>query len=459
MYALGLIILLSSCDDYLDVKPKGVTLPDNAKSFDLLLSSTDLGRSESVSYRMTDDIDIPANWPDPWTYNAQPRLYDFVAEYWELGGTISDYTTMWTNIDKCNMVLENIDGASGSEADKIRIKANARCHRAYAYWEIMKLFCPQYTPATADKEDTGMPILTKVGFTASLKRGTLQELYDFIITELSESLESLSDLPEKSIYWSKSSVYGTLAKVYLQMGKYELARTNAAKCLGYYDLLLDYKENYLNKVDWQTNFYKPLIDHKELILIKGSYCSGYSPYWVEGINTLMSKDLVDKFTDKVNDIRASSFIILDPTYNAYYYAGVIGNKSISGITTPYMMLIQAECECRSDNGDYNEAMKLVNRIRKYRFKEGSDYTLTASDKNEALSHVMDEKRRELRFTESRFCDIKRLNALHNANISVTHTSIKTKEKVTLPANDNRWTLLIPQMHIDLNPEIVQNPRN
>lgn len=460
IYQILLIVglIFPSCDDYLDLQPKGQSLPDNLKALRLLMQASDLASSESLSAYMTDDINRPFNWPDSWNYSTRDRVYDFEQIYWTAGSSVSDYEKQWKLIDRCNMVINNAGSASGDVNELTVLKANARCHRAYAYFDLIKLFCPQYVAETADNPDTGMPLLTKVGYSASLKRTSLKETYDFVITELIESFDDLPNLPENLISWSKAAVHGMLAKIYLQQGKYELARENAKKCLGYSDYLMNYNDLDFKGPNFRRVIYTPFSENNEILLLKKAHAPGYSPMAISGIKAIMATSLYEKFTDKVNDIRAVSLTLYHPDYNSYSYANFRG-FSMNGITTPYVMLIQAESECRSEKGTAEEAMRLVNLIRKNRFSDNS-YMLVASNKKEALRHVMDEKRRELRFSESRYCDIKRLNALHNGNISVTHTTIKDKAEtnITIGPNDKRWTLLIPQIHIDLNPEIIQNPK-
>jgi len=58
------------------------------------------------------------------------------------------------------------------------------------------------------------------------------------------------------------------------------------------------------------------------------------------------------------------------------------------------MLIAAECEARV--GSKDNAMSYVNKLRDNRIK--NNVALTATDKDEALRIVLDERRREFAFT-------------------------------------------------------------
>ncbi|MCG8411736.1 MAG: RagB/SusD family nutrient uptake outer membrane protein, partial [Bacteroidales bacterium] len=124
---------------------------------------------------------------------------------------------------------------------------------------------------------------------------------------------------------------------------------------------------------------------------------------------------------------------------------------------PLLMLYKAECLARA--GQVGDAMEVLNSLRQRRFVSGSNYELTASEVGDALDYIYDESRRELGFTIFTFFNIRRLNALHDANISLNRIHTVTGENISLPANHPKWTLPIPRYNITLDPELTQNPRN
>lgn len=54
------LVLLASCDDYLDLKPKGVVIPEKCEDYESLLNYAQLMKaSEAYPNFMTDDVFLP----------------------------------------------------------------------------------------------------------------------------------------------------------------------------------------------------------------------------------------------------------------------------------------------------------------------------------------------------------------------------------------------------------------
>ena len=124
-----------------------------------------------------------------------------------------------------------------------------------------------------------------------------------------------------------------------------------------------------------------------------------------------------------------------------------------GFSSVENMLIAAECEARV--GSKDNAMSYVNKLRDNRIK--NNVALTATDKDEALRIVLDERRREFAFTGfHRLIDLKRLNYEDKFKKTVTHTA--DGETFTLAPNDNRYIFPINQMILNYNPGMPQYER-
>ncbi len=130
-----------------------------------------------------------------------------------------------------------------------------------------------------------------------------------------------------------------------------------------------------------------------------------------------------------------------------------GGTSI-GLDVPEVMLTKAECLART--GKTSEAMEVLNTLRKKRFAPADYQDLSAANADDALQIVLDERRRELMSRWIRFFDQKRLNK--EARFAKTVTRVFLGETFTLEPNSNRYVFPIATNYINLNPEIVQNPR-
>jgi starch-binding outer membrane protein, SusD/RagB family len=119
-----------------------------------------------------------------------------------------------------------------------------------------------------------------------------------------------------------------------------------------------------------------------------------------------------------------------------------------------MMLIKAESSAR--NGNYQDAIAILNTLRKKRFTPSDYKDLTSSNKEDALKLILDERRRELFGRGYRWFDQKRLNK--ESAYAETVTRVFKGVTYTLVPNDNHYVYAIAEKYINLNPEIEQNPR-
>ncbi len=152
------------------------------------------------------------------------------------------------------------------------------------------------------------------------------------------------------------------------------------------------------------------------------------------------------YADDTVNMGRTDYFYGETCYILYAYQNV-------GFSTVENMLIAAECEARV--GSKDNAMSYVNKLRDNRIK--NNVALTATDKDEALRIVLDERRREFAFTGfHRLIDLKRLNYEDKFQKNITHTA--DGETFTLAPNDNRYIFPINQMILNYNPGMPQYER-
>ena len=152
------------------------------------------------------------------------------------------------------------------------------------------------------------------------------------------------------------------------------------------------------------------------------------------------------YADDTVNMGRTDYFYGETCYILYAYQNV-------GFSSVENMLIAAECEARV--GSKDNAMSYVNKLRDNRIK--NNVALTATDKDEALRIVLDERRREFAFTGfHRLIDLKRLNYEDKFKKNITHTA--DGETFTLAPNDNRYIFPINQMILNYNPGMPQYER-
>lgn len=159
----------------------------------------------------SDELVMPANasgWDDGGIYK-QMHLHTWTTESPQMGG-------MWANF--YNGVLEANNILELLEADKIPLPqgttkdnftSEVRVARAFYYWLIMDNF-------------GAAPLVTSTAKDSLPSKATRQDLYDFIVKEITESLPGLSEDNDKLMYgrFNKWGAKALLANVYLNAKVY-----------------------------------------------------------------------------------------------------------------------------------------------------------------------------------------------------------------------------------------------
>ncbi len=460
-YFLLFSLVLSACDrdELLDIKPYGKKLPTTVDDFRLMMDhksspGNDVGRVPmyNIDLLMSDDIKIPDGTSAEWIGNNS-RQYD--ALFWseDFGAPNDpdkDWNALYNQIYMPNLIIEYLQDPDITGDDQLRAQliAEGKVHRAMARFALVNLYSKQYNSATA-ATDLGIPLklTTATGPDAKNPRATVQEVYDVILKDLTEALDSeeLADKAPAGINWraSKAGAYATLAKVYLQMGDYTNALTAADNCLGIYNTLTD-----LNPLTTMPEGWK----NKEIIMLKTSRRDFYNS------TAYVSDELLGMYNE--NDLRPG---LRFPRYNDEYIFTRKGSRernSYIGPSVGEMYLIRAECNARA--GNYDLVIEDLNTLLVTRYATGTYNPLSETEINAAtaLAFVKEERRKELAWQGVRLFDLKRYNAeaAKGEGNSIDIVRVVDGKEYTLKANSNRWIVPIARSVMRLSPEIEQSPR-
>lgn len=497
--SLILIATLISCDVFLNQKPsKNSSLVlTTVEQLDFLLNSYSSFISESnraVIYS-SDDYGLLKELYDARassytiagvqfaTWNIENLPFDSREGYWQ-----SEYRKIFT----ANMVLSNLSKVSGPEEKKEKLKQEAHLIRALSMWNLVQTYCLPYTEA--NKEELGIVLKQSTSFEEPYGRATLKETYDFIENDLTEALKLTSKMEivnNKFKSWraSKAAANAFAARFYLNRNDYTKALSHANTALQEHSVMMDYNTDmrystipsnvtvggvpipikYPYTHDNQSDP-TDIMEWKEFYYLRVLY---HESWWY-----IPSPELLSLF-DKTYDLRYKYHMVENYSYDrgltnpAYEYPGYIfffKDKIPSGPTVSEMLLIKAECLARQDK--VPEAMASVNQLRAKRIDNSaplSTINLTANSKREAITKILEERRREMPFSQ-RWFDIRRLN--HNEDgsddvstltrnfygySSSTVTPSTGIITYTLEKNSRRYAAPIPNTEIQSsNGVIVQN---
>ena len=110
---------------------------------------------------------------------------------------------------------------------------------------------------------------------------------------------------------------------------------------------------------------------------------------------------------------------------------------------------------RKSSPNVTEAIEALDYVRDRRYLN-QNYTAAPTDPDALLTEILNERRREITFTEMSFLDHKRQNADPKTARPMERTV--WGETYTMPVDDPRWQLAIPLNVMQFNPNWEQNER-
>ncbi|MCQ9634148.1 RagB/SusD family nutrient uptake outer membrane protein [Chryseobacterium sp. WG23] len=365
-----------------------------------------------------------------WKTQEFPRIGILEWDEWDIA---------YSQIQICNVVLNGLSKITRTNDNREqydKIKGTALYHRAKQFLNLALTFCKYYDLKTA-KTDLGIPLKLAEDIDEDIDRGTLENTYEQILSDLKEAVILLPNTSQLNTQIGKGGAYGLLARTFLYMDDYKQASSSADSSFKYNP----YIENF-NNIDLANDY--PFYDISKEIHIY-SMQSKYSP---NGITGRINQSLIESYN--ANDLRKQVFFKLQDD-GKYTFKGSFTAGLFSGTATGEILLISAECRARL--GDLNGAMERIKLLLQNRFKTSAEIPMPLHKKNDILEYILMERRKELVTRGLRWQDLKRLN--NDPNFAKTLIRKIGDDIYTLPPNDPRYVMRIPQYIINYN-HIAQN---
>jgi len=465
----------ASCEDYTELDPKGQNLLSSVSDIEMLFNHpfSDRGFNfgddqELIGDQYTSFTNIPNLIVQPqqslkkiiftWDESADREAYtnsDYkYATYYEIIGTI------------CNPALAQLETASGDEATKKQLKAEALVLRAYMGWLSVCHFAKWYNASTA-ANDGGVPYPHEEDLVSEpCTQYSVKEVYDFINKDLDEAL-ALNSLPDKSanqMRVSKAFAYAVKAMVQMAMGNYSEANQAASQSLAINGTISDYNDYIVDALgmDLMTYQYKTIqqLNRPKMEMEEDLFFTYNSPMYA-----CLTPEYTSMFEEgsifsiyAATDLLTYGMYYVGPMYYGLYLPCIAYNSDFStndsGLRTVDMYLIQAEVALR--NGNIDESMGILDKIRQKRIVPASYAPLqgTITTKADAIAKFKQISRTENVFTIKNYLNLKRWNTESEWQTTITKTVNGTT--FTLSPSSPLWIWTIPQNAINNNPNLKQN---
>lgn len=461
------VLLFCSCDSYVDLVPKGNTIPQSVDDLAKLMANGSLAINGStyaftdVSYSLlhfalySDDYNVSQ---DPssaiYTIHKTNTMFQNTLTWADYIYGAAESDANWNGLYKsnyvCNYVLDNIDKVSdGITYKRNEIKGQALVHRAMNYFLLVNMYGKQYNQSTSST-DLGVPLVLTADINKQYPRATVAQVYDQIMADLNEATTLLTQkVAQYNSTPSLAAAYALRARCELWMQEFDKAYDDATQSLAYKSDMIDYNtlQPYMPGIPaYGISGYDTNVQTNSEVL--------YSRYLTES-DYFTYTDKMLAIIDKDNDLRYTLFIgdlamsgITEPTSWT--------RKNHSGINVSEVWLTKAEAALRKSSPDISSATEALDAVRKVRYNAATYTPTQITDRATLLQEVLNERRREITFTEMSFLDKKRLNQYPETAAPMERTAYG--ETYTMAVDDPHWQLAIPLDVMALNPLLEQNER-
>ena len=455
MGVLMFLVILTSCDDKLEVKPtqsidQSAALSTEKDVLVTLIGAYDgLQRSETYGGDIMTLSELYGNDEDIFFTGTFATLSDvWNNEIVSTNGAVED-TWVWAynTINRTNNVLSALDKVVSDDETRARVEGEALFIRACMYFELVRLYAKTWDDGD-NATNPGVPLVLQptrsINDEDYVERSSVAAVYAQVIEDLNSAEELLPE--ENDIFATKAAAAAILSRVKMMQGATgETAAQEAA--------LAEARDAADRAIGYGTNELAPTFESLWFTYLNnfGNSPSEYifslkvTPQdGTNAINTYFGINVGDgtsgrgdcnirdshiaKYED--GDDRKDFFVEVAGQFYTQKHLDTYGNVPIVRLAEMYLTRAEANYRLGTDVGA--DPVDDVNIIRE---RSNLDPLASIDD----VETILNERYLELAFEGSRLHDIKR-----------------TRSTSTVEWNDPKLIFPIPQREIDTNKNISQN---
>lgn len=223
------LVMLTACDDKLDILPLGKTTLDNVTDIETLLNQrwlinepSDLLTVCDATYKRMNQLSTTMANKNEIAYALVN--YDETINRADLTPKDTKYSGMYSYINYANVVISKTPAASGDETLKPRIIAEAKILRAWFHFLLVNIYARQYDEATA-ADLGGIAYVDNTNVQEQKKKLSVKEVYEKILEDCSDDV--IARLNKQTVVdpcrFGADFGYGVRARVLFQMKRYDEA--------------------------------------------------------------------------------------------------------------------------------------------------------------------------------------------------------------------------------------------
>lgn len=430
-YTFTLLLVFSSCQDFLTYKDKDKIVPVTLENFSELAYTELMANSNSAETDylnvMTDDIEsevVPLVSGSNRDYDSRDIYINHFkwspeTQFTELNKEREDlsWNTIYRRILIANVIEDKMltdfdDDVSGIRQ---RLLGEVKFIRAMSYFTLINLYAAPYLSAEDAKVQLAVPINSSSTIDIiQYRRSTMEKVCALIEKDLNESIAHFKlgqkrdtkfrpNIDASRLYLSRLYLYTKQWTKVVEVTNQFISETSA-------EIMT---KDRLKQLAGSGGILQK--NSKSVIFTWGATKAlDYADNATSNRGRFVrSQELLSKYI--TDDIRLKNFFKDD--YQSlkvfpFKFDRWSGSPLISSNTIRYEEIYFNRAEANLELGNIADAMSDINFIRKERID--GNYVVSASDYNTATSYFRDEKRREFCFEGLRWFDIRRWN------LTITH---------------------------------------
>lgn len=449
----AILMVSNACDDFFTSSSKDLIIPDAATHyFEILRGEIIITNSPMEPYVvMTDEIEDAYSGEYFDTYReASWFTWQDDLEMKADGGVLDDacWLTYYHHVLVCNTILDQVGQGKvkGEEGEIGLLRAECHFFRAQAYFQLVNLYAHPYENEEQAKTEWGVPInLLAASQDVRYQRSKLAEVYQVIIDDIKKSVELFGQHQGSRLQTIFRPSY---AAANLLAGRIFLYTKDYAEAKNYTEEALRSTTAELWDLNGVTKAKYIGLQNTGIIYNYGGVYVSYPSFY----QCWKISDELYQASSTKNDLRKDFF------YNTYGQVSFLKawQSEIRANAFRVEELYLNLAECLIAENDWQGAIDEVNRIRKKRFATGTDYEVTARNKEEALELVKNERFVELSLEEHRWFDLRRWGRPR-----LTHVFLSKSQKrveFVLEENSPNYTFPVPKKVLEVNPTMIRLER-
>jgi len=448
------LTLITSCDNALDITPKGKVTLGSVSELELLLNQEYIMNDEPANSLGILCGETVGMYDQVSTILAQTNTVKYAllacdekVDRATLTTDDSRYAAFYKYINYMNTVITMMPDASGDESQKPSLVAEARVMRAWLHLLTAVIYARQYDETTADAEG-GIAYVTETNVTVQKTKTTLSDTFQQILDDCSDEVIGLLPDDHSDMVMRGDKAWGNAvrAMVLLQMKRYAEALPYAQQAIALRPQMFD-RASIKHSGTWTQ---EQSTDNNFL------YMGGATR--VSPTMTMLTSDTGKLFEtgDYVINYDSPGWSLeYGKTYSGLsgirMYMGWSAQCNVYGLTSEQLRYVCAECLIRT--GKITEGLALVDEVRAMRVENAAPSA--ASNEQEAMSLLQKAKFIECVATPFNFMDRKRWNTEPQYQRDVVH-NLGTLGKYTLQPESPLWVQPFPVNAVRYNPSLTQN---